>query len=204
MFSDLTQNSVEAGAKRIAVTLIQNEGSIFFSVEDDGRGMTGDELAKAADPFYTDGEKHPGRKVGLGIPFLIQTAEETGGAWKIESRAAGSDVALLSAGGQIAKALRQEASSGEGTGILLACQLDLKNIDLPPLGDVPGFLGQCLSLEGDFEMTVERKAPWTEYSARRSELMEALGIEGACGFADVSALSLLGAYLESLEGGEGG
>ena len=203
MFSDLTQNSVEAGAKRIAVRLIQDEASIFFSVEDDGRGMTGEELEKAADPFYTDGKKHPCRKVGLGIPFLIQTAEETLGAWKIETRAEVSSVAKLFSGESIEEGLRQLAKSGEETGTFLACRLDARNIDLPPLGDVAGFFAQCLSLEGDFEMTAERRAPWTEYSLKRSELMDALGLEGDCGFADASALALLWAYLESLEGEEG-
>ena len=204
MFSDLTQNSAEAGAKRIAVRLIQDEASIFFSVEDDGRGMARDELQRAADPFYTDGVKHPGRRVGLGIPFLIQTADETGGFWKIEARALGSQAAAISSGSQIGEGLRPAAKGGEETGTFLACLLDLRNIDLPPLGNVAGFLGQCLSLEGGFEMTVERKAPWTEYSLRRSEIIEALGLDGDEGFADASALNLLGIYLESLEEGEGG
>ena len=199
MFSDLTQNSVEAGAKRIAVRLIQDEASIFFSVEDDGRGMTREQLERAADPFYTDGVKHPGRRVGLGIPFLIQTADETGGFWKVETRALGSQAAAISSGVQIEEGLRRSAKNGEETGAFLACRLDARNIDLPPLGSVAGFLGQCLSLEGDFEMTVERKAPWTEYSLKRTEIIEALGLEGDCGFADASALNLLGAYLESLE-----
>ena len=78
MFSCLAQDSVEAGAKRIAVRLIQDDESIFFSVEDDRRGMTREQLEKAA-PFYADGAKHPGRGVGLGISFLMQTADETGG-----------------------------------------------------------------------------------------------------------------------------
>ena len=202
MFSDLAQNSVEAGAKRIAVRLIQDEEAVFFSVEDDGRGMTRDELNKAADPFYTDGVKHPGRRVGLGIPFLIQTADETGGFWKIETRAKDANVASISSGAQIEEGLRPAAKDEEETGTFLACLLDLQNIDLPPLGSVAGFFGQCLSLEGDFEMTAERNAPWTEYSLKRSEIIEALGIDGETGFADASALSLLGAYLESLEGEE--
>ena len=199
MFSDLAQNSVEAGAKRIAVRLIQDNESIFFSVEDDGRGMTQEQLEKAADPFYTDGVKHPGRKVGLGIPFLIQTAEETAGAWKIEARAKDAKTAAIFSAAQIKEGLRRAAKSGGETGTFLACRLDLKNIDLPPLGNVPGFFAQCLILEGDFEMTAERSAPWTEYSIRRSEIIDALGLEADAGLADVSAISLLGTYLDSLE-----
>jgi len=85
MFSDLTQNAVEAGARTITVELDQSPARIGFRVKDDGKGMTAEELQKASDPFYTDGIKHPGRKIGLGIPFLIQTADSTGGTWLISS-----------------------------------------------------------------------------------------------------------------------
>ncbi len=199
MFSDLTQNSIEADAKQVSVRLVQSEKEILFSVEDNGHGMTQEQLEKAADPFYTDGVKHPGRKVGLGIPFLIQTAEETGGAWKIETRAEGEGFAAMSSGVQIEEGLRPSAKSGDETGTFLACLFDLTNIDLPPLGSVPAFFRQCLAFCRDYEMAVERKAPWTEYAFKRSELIEALGVSGAEGFADVSALNLLGTYLESLE-----
>lgn len=201
MFSDLTQNSIEAGASVVTVRLIQDEASVRFSVEDNGKGMSIATLQKASDPFYTDGVKHPGRKVGLGIPFLIQTAEETGGSWKISSRAAGAGTAELSSGGAFAADTHPE--SGEGTGTFLACAFDLTNIDLPPLGDVPGFFRQCLAFPQEYEMVVERKAPWTEYTLKRSELLDALGLDGPEDFSEVSVLHLMGTYLESLESEEG-
>ncbi|HPS45061.1 MAG TPA: sensor histidine kinase, partial [Treponemataceae bacterium] len=85
MLSDLTQNAVEAGSSSIRVTVRETDRELQATIEDNGKGMTPAELKRAEDPFYTDGTKHPGRKVGLGIPFLIQTAESTGGSWSIKS-----------------------------------------------------------------------------------------------------------------------
>ncbi len=198
MFSDLTQNSIEAGAGNVKIRLNQTEATVFFSVEDDGKGMTGKQLEKAADPFYTDGVKHPGRKVGLGIPFLIQTADETGGSWKIETRAAGSESAGMASGAEITEG----RAADSGTGTFLACSFDLTNIDLPPLGDVPGFFRQVLTFNRSYEMEIERRSPWTEYSLKRTELLDVLGLESPEEFSEVSVLSLMGTYLESLESEE--
>ena len=52
-------------------------------------------------------------------------------------------------------------------------------------------------------MVVERKAPWTEYTLKRSELLDALGLDGPEDFSEVSVLHLMGTYLESLESEEG-
>lgn len=46
--------------------------------------MDEETLKKVKDPFFTDGEKHKERKVGLGIPFLIQ-AEAAGGNLTFQS-----------------------------------------------------------------------------------------------------------------------
>jgi len=176
LFSDLTQNSIEAGSGIVTVALTQTDRDLVFIIEDNGKGMTPEQLKKATDPFYTDGIKHPGRKIGLGIPFLIQTAESTGGTWDIRS------------------------NKGETThGTVVECRLDLTNIDTPPLGDVPGYFRQILTFAGTYEMIIRRKTPLLEYEVRRSELLDALGLSEAGSFEDVNALSLLGQYLESCE-----
>ncbi|ULQ58948.1 sensor histidine kinase [Brucepastera parasyntrophica] len=179
MFSDLTQNSIEAGADTITVDIEQTETSVSCCIEDNGKGMSPEQLKRATDPFYTDGIKHPHRKVGLGIPFLIQTAEETGGTWSITS-----DV----------------TDNGKGApGTRISCSFDLTNIDTPPVGDVTGFFRQILTFPGSYEMIITREAPGFGYTVRRSDLLEALGLQDQGEFADANALSLLGQYLESLE-----
>jgi len=178
LFSDLTQNAVEAGADHIAVALEETDRSITLTIRDNGRGMSPDQLAQATDPFWTDGIKHPGRKVGLGLPFLIQTAESTGGSWNIESKHTGT------------------------TGTTVTACFDLANIDTPPVGDVTGFFRHVLTFEGTYEMEIVFSAErggirWSE-TIRRSELLDALGLGEAGSFTDAGSLALLGRYLESL------
>jgi hypothetical protein len=175
LFCDLTQNAFEAGASAITVKLSETDRDIALSIEDNGKGMTPDELKKATDPFWTDGVKHPGRKIGLGIPFLIQTAESTGGKWDIRSE--------------------------KGVGTTVTCRFDLSNIDTPPIGDVAGFFRQVLAFDGDYEMVIrrERSANRVAYNVRRSELLEAMGLSAQGAFTDAGSLALLGRYLESME-----
>ena len=186
LFSDLTQNAIEAGSSKVTVSLVESDGTISLEIADDGKGMTEDQLKRATDPFYTDGVKHPGRKIGLGIPFLIQTAETTGGTWKIRSAPAGGDAPH---------------------GTVVTCSFDLANIDTPPVGDVTGYFRQILTFEGRYELTITHSANRGgrafEYSVRRSELLEALGLEafglGESGaYPDAASLALIGRYLESL------
>lgn len=171
MFSDLTQNAVESGADTIHVVLEQSENAILLSVEDNGKGMNEEELAKATDPFWTDGIKHPGRKIGLGLPFLIQTAETTGGKWNLESK------------------------SGKGTRV--TCSLDPNHIDTPPVGDVSGYFRHVLTFDGPYEMVISYKGS-TAFTVRRSELLEALALDEEGSFTDAQAITLLGEYLKSL------
>lgn len=184
MLSDLTQNAVEAGSSSIRVTVRETDRELQATIEDNGKGMTPAELKRAEDPFYTDGIKHPGRKVGLGIPFLIQTAESTGGNWSIKSSKA-------------------DPSGSAASGTTVEARFDLTNIDTPPVGDVPGFFRQILTFDGAYEMEISRLrnrgGGEAGYTVRRSELLDALGLSEEGAFTDAGALSLVGQYLESLE-----
>lgn len=149
LFADLTQNSVEAQAKKITVEVTETQTDITVSIKDDGKGMSQETLHKAVDPFYTDGVKHPKRKVGLGLPFLVQTANDTNGEWKIDSE--------------------------PGKGTSLYCRFDTTNIDTPPVGDVALFFRQILTFSGSYEMEIIRSKPGCSYKIVRSELIDALG-----------------------------
>ena len=70
---DITMNSVKAGAKNISISLGEYDGIFSFSVEDDGCGMTKEQLERLSDPFFTT---RTTRKVGLGVPFLRMLAEQ--------------------------------------------------------------------------------------------------------------------------------
>jgi len=153
MIADITQNAVEAGSSHVTLACIQTPESLDVTVQDNGKGMSTETLRKAEDPFYTDGKKHPNRKVGLGIPFLIQTAEETDGSWNIQSE------------------------PGKGTTVTM--KFNLANIDTPPVGDMTGLFLEVLTLPGEYDMDINRtdSTAGLDYTLNRNELKDALGGE---------------------------
>ncbi|HPG86948.1 MAG TPA: HAMP domain-containing sensor histidine kinase [Spirochaetales bacterium] len=167
---DLVQNSVEAGAANVGIDVVESGGSIEATVEDDGKGMDERELERAKDPFYTDGTKHARRKVGLGLPFLIQATEQAGGDFRISSR------------------------KGSGTRVSFGFPVD--GVDTPPLGDLPGLFLSAMCFDGDYELVIRRRAParGVDYEIRRSEILEAAGP-----LDDASALVAVREFLASHE-----
>lgn len=173
--ADIAQNAAESGARLVEMTIEETDRSFRFVLADDGRGMTEAELERAKDPFHTDGKKHPGRRVGLGIPFLIQTAEAAGGSWGIRS--------------------------AKGVGTTVEAAFDLGNVDAPPVGDVPGLVRTLLLFDGPEEVVARRsyRGPrgGADWEVRKTELLDALG-----SLDDAGALVLLDRFLRSAEDGE--
>ena len=149
LVTDITQNAVEAGADVVELEVSETGKEFRFLVKDNGKGMTEEELKRAIDPFITDGIKHPNRKVGLGLPFLIQTAEQSGGGWDIKSK------------------------KGEGT--TAGAWFDTGNVDIPPTGDIALMFRTILMFNSSAEIIIRRKKPNDEYEVRKSELLEAIG-----------------------------
>lgn len=80
--SDIIENSIEAKAKNIEVSVVQKENTLTLTVTDDGVGMTEDFLKKVTDPFVTTRTE---RKVGMGIPLFKGAALLSGGDFSIVS-----------------------------------------------------------------------------------------------------------------------
>ena len=82
---DIAQNSIAAGASVITMTVEEDAGAdrLTLSVEDNGCGMTSEQLERVRDPFYTT---RTTRKVGLGVPFFKMAALMTGGDFSIQSQ----------------------------------------------------------------------------------------------------------------------
>jgi hypothetical protein len=106
---DIAENSVAAQAKNITLTVVEDlaHDRLRLAVQDDGKGMDAEMVARVVDPFVTS---RTTRKVGLGIPLLKEAAEACNGFLTIES------------------------TPGKGT--TLSVEFQHSHIDRMPLGDV--------------------------------------------------------------------
>lgn len=119
---DVLQNSLEAGATRVELTIDEDltADRLTITVRDDGRGMSEAQLARIFDPFYTTRKT---RHVGLGLPLLKAATERCNGNLTITSQ--------------------------PGQGTTLQATFQHSHIDRAPLGDMTGTLmsfilaGQC-------------------------------------------------------------
>lgn len=106
---DLIQNSVEAGAKNVTLTINEDRSDnlLTFIVEDDGCGMDENMVKKVRSPFTTN---RTTRKVGLGLPLIDMTTQMAGGSMDIDSK--------------------------PGRGTIIKAMYLYDHIDRPPLGDI--------------------------------------------------------------------
>jgi signal transduction histidine kinase len=125
---DIVENSLRANAKNIHIKLTQSKEKDLLIVEvaDDGEGMDEETLKQAVDPFFTTKE---GKRIGLGLPFLSQSAEEAGGKLEIES-------------------LR-----GKGTKVIATFKLS--HIDRKPLGNLQETVKCLKSTHPDVNLSFE-------------------------------------------------
>ncbi len=81
---DIVENAVAARAKRIEIMVVEepSEDRLTIEIRDDGIGMDKEVSQKATDPFFTT---RSSRRVGLGLSFLAQAAQEAGGSLRVES-----------------------------------------------------------------------------------------------------------------------
>ncbi len=160
---DLAENSVRAGAKLVTVGLMLSSDHVLtLLIRDDGCGMSEEMLAKVSSPFTTS---RTTRKVGLGIPLMIQNA-----------RLAGGDVVL---------------SSREGEGTELRAVLHTNHIDCLPLGDVPGTMVSLITANPerpDFRLECSSPAGSMEFDTR--EIRQALGNEVSLNEPEITAWML--------------
>ena len=147
--ADTAQNSIEAGASEITVSIKEDGSDIAVEITDNGKGMCEETLKKVFDPFYTEEGKHERRKVGLGLPIIKQMCEMCDGAVEIEST--------------------------KGVGTRLSYRFSAGHIDLPPMGDLAGTAITLFNYPGDFELTFFHGIGNRGYSVRKSELIDAVG-----------------------------
>lgn len=145
---DLVQNAIEAEACRIEVTMIHLDHQLSVCVADNGTGMDEATLARATDPFFTSGLKHKKRRFGLGLPFLKQQVEATGGTLDIHSV--------------------------QGSGTTVSFNLNMNHVDAPPMPDLPEAVVSMMNFDGAYELVFQHRSQTNGYSVSRADLLEAL------------------------------
>lgn len=145
---DIVQNSVKANASHVDIGFaLGSDGVLTMTVKDDGCGMTPEFVERVRSPFVTT---RTTRKVGLGIPLLMQNAMQTGGRVDIQSEV--------------------------GVGTTITALFHTGSIDCLPLGDLastmatiimgspdrPEFSLRCESPDGEMYFSTEQIRPALE------------------------------------------
>jgi hypothetical protein len=180
--SDIAKNACESGAAVVELEVMEMGSEFRFSVKDNGKGMSGAEARRAVDPFekvdggsksaVESGSAGSSGKIGIGIPFLIQTVNEHAGGWNLNTE--------------------------KGTGTTFSVWFDIENISTPPVGDLASLFCGILVMSGPDEIIIRRLrrkgTADVRYEIRKTEIAEALG-----GIEDSASIALLATYLRSLE-----
>ena len=147
--ADTVQNSMEAGATRVDVELVEDGETVRVAIKDNGKGMDDSTQRRVWNPFYSEAGKHDKRRVGLGLPFLRQAVEATGGTVSLESE--------------------------PGRGTTLEYSFGAKHLDMPPLGNVPRTIISLMNYAEQCELRFTRSRGGRSYTIGRQELVDALG-----------------------------
>lgn len=145
---DVAQNSVTAKASltRISVRADTYKDILEVIIDDNGCGMTEDQLNNVEDPFFTT---RTTRKVGLGIPFFKLAAESTGGSFNITSEV--------------------------GKGTTVTAIFGLSHIDRMPLGDMTSTIHTIITMNPSLDFVYEYQIDDRKFSLDTREFREILG-----------------------------
>ena len=145
---DIAQNSVRAEASVIKISVEESEKDdiLTITIEDDGCGMTEEQVSNVIDPFFTS---RTTRKVGLGIPLFKLASEQTGGTFKIESKV--------------------------NVGTKTSASFIPSSIDMTPLGDINSTVSILIRCNPDIDFVFTHKTDNGSFTLDTKEIREILG-----------------------------
>jgi len=144
---DVLENSLEAGATCIELTIEEDMAADWLSItiQDNGRGMDKTQLDRVFDPFFTTRST---RHVGLGVPLFKAAAERCNGSLTVASQ------------------------PGEGT--VLQAVFQHSHIDRAPLGDVTGTL-LAVILAGSCDVRYAHRVDGEAFEFHTADMRAELG-----------------------------
>jgi len=145
---DIAQNSIAAEAALVEVDVEEDSSSdrIIIRVKDNGKGMSEDFLKEVEDPFITT---RTTRKIGLGISFLKEAAEMTGGSISLESEL--------------------------GAGTTITAIFVKSHIDRQPIGNLTETIIILVTLNTGIDFIIRYKVDENEFVFSTFEVKELLG-----------------------------
>jgi len=163
---DVIQNSIEAGATRVLIDVIEDQARDLLSVviADNGRGMSPDLVARVTDPFVTT---RTTRRVGLGLPLLADSARQSGGTLTV--------------------------ASAEGEGTQVTATFGLSSIDRPPLGDMATTVGCVLAANPSLDVDYRHRSGEREFVFRTADIRERLD---GVSFSDPAVYGFIREYID--------
>ena len=144
---DVAENSTKAGATLVTITVEADFGAdqLTVTIEDNGCGMTPEQVERVTDPFFTS---RTTRKVGLGVPFFKYAAESTGGSFRIDSTV--------------------------GVGTTVTATFTLSHIDRMPLGDISSTIHTLVVYHPETDFVYTYQVDDREFTLDTRELREIL------------------------------
>jgi hypothetical protein len=145
---DALQNSVEAGASKVKLTIEEDmiADRLTIMIEDNGRGMDRETVKKVVDPFYTT---RTTRRVGLGLPFFAAATEQAGGSLTLKSEL--------------------------GKGTRISATFKHSHIDRAPLGDICGSLLVFLLSKSEIRLHYIHRAGCRQFEFDTTHIRAELG-----------------------------
>ncbi len=145
---DVAQNSVRAEASLVTITVTESDkdDNLTISIEDNGCGMTEEQVQQVIDPFFTT---RTTRKVGLGVPLFKMSAEQTGGSFLIKSEV--------------------------GRGTVTTASYVKSHVDMTPLGDINSTVEILIRCNPDIEFVFVHGTDLGSFTLDTRELREVLG-----------------------------
>ena len=145
---DVAQNSVRAEASFVTITVDESDKNdrLTISIEDNGCGMTEEQVQQVIDPFFTT---RTTRKVGLGVPLFKMSAEQTGGSFSIESE--------------------------PGKGTVTTASYVKSHVDMTPLGDINSTVEILIRCNPDIDFVFNHSTDIGSFTLDTRELREVLG-----------------------------
>ena len=144
---DLMENSTAAESTLIKLTITDSivNNKFHFKIEDNGKGMTPEFMARVTDPYTTT---RTTRKVGLGLPLIKMNTENCNGGMSLESEV--------------------------GKGTTLQFWFQHNHWDRPPMGDLAGTIVMLVSQHEDIHFVIKYVTDQDEFVFDTDEVKEAL------------------------------